>query len=132
MGPKMGLISVRSMKNKYDVVVIGSGFGGAITACRLAQAEHSVCILEKGKRWTKTEFPRSTGEVSNHAFWDEDDEEQGRGFIEYLPFKNMDVIQGIGVGGGSLHYFNVHIQPPDMIFNQSRWPVAITKESMQP
>ncbi|WP_284382859.1 GMC oxidoreductase [Litoribrevibacter albus] len=120
------------MKEEYDVVVIGSGFGGAITACRLAQAGNSVCILEKGRRWVKTEFPRSTGEVANHAFWDEKDKEEGRGFIEYLPFKNMDVIQGVGVGGGSLHYFNVHIQPPELIFDQARWPKAISKESLKP
>ncbi len=121
-----------SVKDEYDVVVIGSGFGGAITACRLAQSGQSVCILEKGRRWINTEFPRSTGEVANHAFWDEKDKQQGRGFVEYLPFKNMDVVQGVGVGGGSLHYFNVHIQPPEMIFDQQRWPAAISKESMKP
>ena len=120
------------MRPQYDVVVIGSGFGGAITACRLAQAGRSVCILEKGRRWEKTEFPRSTGEVANHAFWDEEDIEQGRGFVEYKVFKNMDVIQGVGVGGGSLHYFNVHIQPPEMIFNQDPWPESITLQNLQP
>ncbi|HZP02010.1 MAG TPA: FAD-dependent oxidoreductase, partial [Terriglobia bacterium] len=47
------------MKTEYDVVVIGSGFGGAITACRLAQAGRSVCVLERGRRWAKDDFPRS-------------------------------------------------------------------------
>ncbi len=41
------------MKDTYDVVVIGSGFGGSILACRLAQAGRSVCVLERGKRWAK-------------------------------------------------------------------------------
>ena len=52
------------MKESYDVVVIGSRFGGAITACRLSQAGRSVCILERGKQWDKTDFPRSPAEVS--------------------------------------------------------------------
>ena len=52
------------MKEVYDVVVIGSGFGGAINACRLAQAGRSVCILERGKRWGKKDFPRTTGQVA--------------------------------------------------------------------
>src|SRR6185437_15956516 len=94
-----------AMKPKYDVVVVGSGFGGAITACRLAQAGRSVCLLERGKRWNRMDFPRSPGEVS-HSFWHEG---KSHGFLEYKCFRRVDVIQGCGVGGGSLHYFNVHL-----------------------
>ena len=78
------------MKDAYDVVVIGSGFGGAITACRLAQAGRSVCILERGKRWDKVDFPRSIGQVSK-AWWSKN---ENYGFLEYRPFKRIDVIQG--------------------------------------
>jgi cholesterol oxidase len=117
------------MKQSYDVVVIGSGFGGAITACRLAQAGYSVCILEKGRRWQKTDFPRSVGEVAAKAFWQE---QQRQGFIDYQPFACIDVIQGCGVGGGSLHYFNVHKQPPATIFEQPRWPKSITLQQLAP
>jgi cholesterol oxidase len=117
------------MKQSYDIVVIGSGFGGAITACRLAQAGYSVCILEKGRRWPKTDFPRSVGEVAARAFWEE---EQRQGFIDYRPFRRIDVIQGCGVGGGSLHYFNVHKQPPASIFEQPRWPKSITLQQLAP
>lgn len=117
------------MKNSYDAVVIGSGFGGAITACRLAQAGYSVCILEKGRRWLKTDFPRSPVEVLNRALWQE---RQRQGFIEYLSFPRMDVVQGCGVGGGSLHYFNVCRQPPAAIFEQPRWPKSITLQSLAP
>ena len=49
------------MRPAYDVVVVGSGFGGSITACRLAQVGRSVCVLERGKPWDKTDFPRSPG-----------------------------------------------------------------------
>jgi len=94
------------MRNSYDVVVVGSGFGGAITGCRLAQAGRSVSILERGRRWDKSEFPRSPAEVSK-SFWKKG---ESFGFLEYKAFRRVDVIQGCGVGGGSLHYFNVHLR----------------------
>ncbi|MFE8072697.1 GMC oxidoreductase [Marinobacteraceae bacterium S3BR75-40.1] len=121
------------MQPTYDVVVIGSGFGGAITACRLAQAGRSVCILEKGQRWPREQFPRSPGELATTGLWRENHNGYpGRGFIEYRTFRRMDVVQGVGVGGGSLHYFNVHIQPPAFIFRTPVWPEAITLERLQP
>ncbi len=121
------------MKAVYDAIVIGSGFGGAITACRLSQAGRSVCILEKGRHWQRHDFPRATGEVARSAVWNKS--AQGgpdQGFIEYVPFKRMDVIQGVGVGGGSLHYFNVHLRPPPTIFNSSRWPANINLKTLTP
>ena len=117
-----------TMRASYDVVVVGSGFGGAIAACRLAQAGRSVCILERGKRWDKTEFPRSPGEVSK-CFWRAN---ASFGFLEYKTFKRIDVIQGCGVGGGSLHYFNVHLRAAKEIFSQGAWPAKVTRPTLDP
>ena len=118
------------MARRVDAVVIGSGFGGSILACRLAQAGRSVCVLERGRRWAATDFPRSPSQVVREAFWDV---EKGRfGLLDYRVFKQMHVIQASGVGGGSLHYFNVHIQPPGSIFEDERWPRAITREVLEP
>lgn len=116
------------MKAVYDVVVVGSGFGGAVTACRLAQAGRSVCVFERGRRWGKDDFPRSPGQVSK-AFWREN---EGLGFLEYRAFKRIDVIQGCGVGGGSLHYFNVHLRTPPTIFDSTPWPNEVTREALDP
>ena len=116
------------MESSYDVVVVGSGFGGAITGTRLAQAGRSVCILERGKRWTKSEFPRSPGEVSR-SFWNEN---KSPGFLEYKTFKHIDVLQGCGVGGGSLHYFNVHLRTPGEIFSCPSWPRQVTRAVLDP
>lgn len=116
------------MKERYDVVVIGSGFGGAIMASRLAQGGMSVAILERGRRWPKKDFPRTTGQVGE-SFWARGTH---HGFLEYRTFKRMDVIQGVGVGGGSLHYFNVQLRPPPAIFHGERWPERITRETMDP
>jgi cholesterol oxidase len=116
--------------NRYDCVVIGSGFGGSITACRLAQAGDSVCVLERGRRWPRTGFPRTPVQVAGEAFWDL--AARRFGLIEYSVFDRMHVIHGSGVGGGSLHYFNVHIRPPASIFDDPRWPAGIDLESLDP
>jgi len=104
--------------------------GGSIVGCRLAQAGKEVCILERGRRWSATGFPRSPSQVARDGFWDVTD---GRfGVIEYRAFPRMHVIQGSGVGGGSLHYFNVHIRPPASVFDDPRWPDEVTFERLEP
>src|SRR4051794_30840381 len=113
----------------YDVVVIGSGFGGAVVACRLAQAGRSVAVLERGRRWDRSEFPRAIGQLADGAFWEEG---RSHGFLEYAAFRKVDVIQGAGVGGGSLHYFNVNIPADPSIFADRRWPAAITRATLDP
>jgi cholesterol oxidase len=114
------------MQGVYDVVVIGSGFGGAITACRLAQASHSVRVLERGRRWGKADFPRTIGQL-RRAFWNKED----RGFLDYRSFQHIDVLQASGVGGGSLVYFNVQIEAPERVF-QHGWPMPITRQTLTP
>ncbi len=118
------------MNKFYNAVVIGSGFGGAITACRLAQAGQSVCLIEQGRRWGKDDFPRSPYEIASRAFWH--DGQQTPGFLEYRSFPQMDVIHGCGVGGGSLHYFNVNKRPPAAIFHDPRWPKNTTLHRLEP
>jgi cholesterol oxidase len=118
------------LKARYDVVVIGSGFGGSITACRLAQAGRRVCVLERGRRWSNVDFPRSPSQIASNAFWDPAGGHFG--LLEYLVFPRMHVIQGSGVGGGSLHYFNVHLPPPAAIFEDIRWPSAIDLATLDP
>jgi len=115
------------MKEAYDVVIIGSGFGGAITGCRLAEAGHTVCILERGKRWEKTEFPRSASDMRS-LFWTP---ANPKGLIDYGTFRGIDVIRGTGVGGGSLVYFNVHLEPPTRIFEKG-WAEDINRPALDP
>jgi len=115
------------MKEIYDVVVIGSGFGGAINACRLAEAGHSVCILERGKRWGRKDFPRTIGQVSR-SFWNDKD----YGLLDYRIFQKIDVIQASGVGGGSLVYFNVHERALPEIFELPGWPAGIKRDTLDP
>ncbi|MDC0664123.1 GMC oxidoreductase [Marinobacter sp. SS21] len=120
------------MDKDYDVLVIGSGFGGAITACRLAQAGRSVCLLEKGRRWDRLDFPRAPGQVAERTIRSTGPHGPGDGFIEYHSFRTMDVVQGCGVGGGSLHYFNVHLRPPPFIFDRPGWPRRLDAQRLRP
>lgn len=115
-------------RSRYDTVVIGSGFGGAVVAARLAQAGRSVCLLEQGRRWSAGDFPRTFGQ-SVGAVWDGD---TGFGFLQYRVFARQDVLSGVGVGGGSLVYFNVQLRAPDAIFDRPEWPRAVTGPALAP
>ncbi|MBC8236193.1 GMC family oxidoreductase [bacterium] len=112
------------MKDAYEVVIIGSGFGGAITGCRLAEAGYSVCILERGKHYKKGEFPRKFDD-SRDWFWNS--KLDFNGFIDFRFDKDIAVLLSSGVGGGSLIYANVHIRAPENIFKQG-WPRDINRD----
>jgi len=88
----------------FDAVVVGSGFGGSVTAYRLAEAGHSVCLLERGKPFPPNSFPRSPLGMKSQ-FWDPS--EGLHGMFNLWSFENIDAICASGLGGGSLIYANV-------------------------
>ena len=110
----------------FDVIVIGSGFGGAITGCRLAQKGQKVLILERGKEWDKGSYPRAP---EDEWIWSQVSPEHHHGWMDLRIFKGMSVIQGAGVGGGSLIYANISRVPPEIVF-ETGWPTEITLKSM--
>lgn len=112
----------------YDVIVIGSGFGGAITACRLAEGGYKVLILERGRRWDKSNYPRKP---EDPWIWSNDNPEKENGWLEMHVFHHMAVAQGAGVGGGSLIYANISCEAPKTVFNQG-WPKEITYDELKP
>lgn len=120
---------------KYDVIVIGSGFGGAITACRLAEAGYKVLILERGRRWdskpgeNKTPYPRTP---EDPWIWNHDCPERENGWIDLRFFPHMSVAQGAAVGGGSLIYANISCEAPAHVFEESTWPEEITYAELKP
>lgn len=116
------------MVNRFDTIVIGSGFGGAITACRLAERGAKVLVLERGRRWLPEEYPRKIGDA---WFYDPDEPHRQNGWIDLRVFRNMVVAQGAGVGGGSLIYANVFVEAKPESF-QEGWPPEITYEELKP
>jgi cholesterol oxidase len=112
----------------YDVIVIGSGFGGAITSCRLAEAGYRVLVLERGRRWDKATYPRRPGDM---WLWDGSCPEKENGWLELRVFPHMAVAQGAAVGGGSLIYANISCEAPPRTFDVG-WPKEITFADLKP
>jgi cholesterol oxidase len=112
----------------FDAIVIGSGFGGAITACRLAENGYKVLVLERGRRWDVTTFPR---EPTDPWVWDDADPIRRNGWFDFRVFPNMTVVQGAGVGGGSLVYANISIEAKPSTFTKG-WPAEITFAELKP
>ena len=114
----------------WDAIVIGSGFGGAVSACRLAQAGMKVLVLERGRRWHHKQYPRS---LDDAWWWDHANPERvnGDGWVDLRVFPHIAVAQGAGVGGGSLIYANISVNAPEAAFD-SGWPAAISYASMVP
>ncbi|MDX1812251.1 MAG: NAD(P)-binding protein, partial [Gammaproteobacteria bacterium] len=112
----------------YDVIIIGSGFGGSVTACRLAQKGYSVCVLERGHRWQPKDYPR---EPSDRWWWNGECPEKENGWIDLQFYDDMAVAAGCGVGGGSLIYANVVIDAEPFVFEDG-WPAEISYEELKP
>ena len=106
----------------FEVVVIGSGFGGAVTACRAAEAGRKVLVLERGKLYRPGEFPRSPLEMSTN-FWDTS--EGMFGLFQIWSFHRLDAVVASGVGGGSLISANVMLPMPQKWFSAvaEEWPL---------
>lgn len=116
------------MAQPYDAIVIGSGFGGAVAACRLAQAGHRVLVLERGRRWQVEEYPRKP---SDAWCYDPTTPETKNGWLDLRIFGDMIVAQGAGVGGGSLIYANISVDAPPEIFAHG-WPPELTYQELAP
>lgn len=111
-----------------DVIIVGSGFGGAVLACRLAVAGCSVLVLERGRRWKVEDYPRSADDA---WVYDVDEPHRQNGWIDLRMLDDMWVAQGAGVGGGSLIYANVSIEArPETL--DSGWPAPISAETLAP
>jgi cholesterol oxidase len=102
----------------YDWVVIGSGFGGSVSALRLSEKGYKVAVLECGRRFEDKDFPKSTWDLRRY-FWAP---RLGlRGIFRLSPMKDVAILSGSGVGGGSLGYANTLYVPPSKFFKDPQW-----------
>jgi cholesterol oxidase len=111
-----------------DAIVIGSGFGGAPVAARLAMANYRVVVLERGREWTVDDYPR---DLDDPWIWDDTKPERRNGWFDFRLFPNMAVVQGAGVGGGSLVYANVSVDAKPDTFDAG-WPPEISYAALRP
>ncbi len=102
----------------YDIVIVGSGFGGSVSALRLAEKGYRVGVLEAGRRFTPDTLPKTSWDVRNFLWAPR----LGmRGIQRITLLKDIVVLSAAGVGGGSLVYANTLYQPPASFFADPRW-----------
>jgi cholesterol oxidase len=113
----------------YDYIVIGSGFGGSVSALRLSEKGYTVAVLEKGKRWQKEDFPKTNWNTRKYMWLPQ----LGcYGYQMLTQLKHVLIFHGGGVGGGSLVYANQQLIPPDEVFERPEWGIPDCKATMMP
>ena len=102
----------------YDWLVVGSGFGGSVASLRLAEKGYRVGLIEAGRRIADTDMPRSTWDLKRY-FWAP---RLGmRGIFRLTVFRDVAVVSGSGVGGGSLGYANTLYRAPERFYEDPQW-----------
>jgi cholesterol oxidase len=103
---------------EYDFIVIGSGFGGSVSALRLAEKGYTVCILERGKRFKDSDFPKTNWNLRRYLWMPK---LKFFGIQNISLFRNIMIFSGVGVGGGSLVYANTLLEPGDDFYEAPIW-----------
>jgi len=103
---------------KYDYIIIGSGFGGSVSALRLAEKGYKVLVIEKGKWYRTEDFPKTNWSLSKWLWlpslrW--------FGIMKITLFRHVGIVSGTGVGGGSLVYANTLPIPKNAFFQSGSW-----------
>jgi cholesterol oxidase len=106
------------MSRTFDFVIIGSGFGGSVSALRLAEKGYSVAVLEAGKRYTAADFPETNWETKKFLWAPK---LKHYGIMRITPMRHVAILSGAGVGGGSLVYANTLLVPPKDVFTSEAW-----------
>jgi cholesterol oxidase len=123
--------SITKIKPEFDVVVVGSGYGGAIAASRMARTGKSVCLLERGKEFRPGEYPDTEEEALTEVQVDLPGKRIGSpdALYDFRVNKDMNVLQGCGLGGTSLINANVSLVPEERVFADERWPQALREDT---
>ncbi len=113
----------------YDYIVVGSGFGGSVSALRLAEKGYSVAVIEKGRRYCTEDFPKTNWHLRKYLWMPM----FGLYGIQMLTLlREVLILHGGGVGGGSLVYANQLLVPPDEVFQKPEWGPGDWKTKLAP
>lgn len=125
-------LPLSALKERYDVVVVGSGYGGGVTASRLARAGKRVAVLERGREILTGEFPQKFSELKNEF------QVRGKSFrtgsdqaiYDVRLGTDMHVLVACGLGGGSLVNAGVSLIPDSRVFTDDAWPGQIAQDGL--
>ncbi|MEY4989142.1 MAG: hypothetical protein RI933_775 [Actinomycetota bacterium] len=113
--------------HSFDVAVIGSGFGGSVAALRLVEKGYRVLVIEAGARFEEHEFAKNSFDLKRFLFFPK----LGLTGIQRIDLlKNVLVLSGAGVGGGSLVYANTLYRPPKTFYQTGSWSKIANWESL--
>jgi len=102
----------------FDFIVIGSGFGGSVSALRLAEKGYRVAVMEMGRRWTPDNLPRTSWSIHR---WIWRPNLGLRGFFNIQFFRHATIFHGCAVGGGSITYACTLLPPPEKVWEAGSW-----------
>jgi len=105
-------------EDHYDWIIIGSGFGGSVSALRLAEKGYRVLVIEKGRRFAPEDFPKSNWDLRR---WMWMPAAGLRGIFQMTFLEHVTILHGVGVGGGSLVYANTLPTPKASFFDAASW-----------
>ena len=117
------------MQYDYDYIIIGSGFGGSVSALRLTEKGYKVLVIEKGKRWEPQQFPETNWKIHRWLWLPLF---RFRGIFKITIMRHVGILSGVGVGGGSLTYCNTLPRPRELFFQSGSWAgIADWKEELE-
>jgi cholesterol oxidase len=118
------------MQYDYDYIIIGSGFGGSVSALRLTEKGYRVLVIEKGRRWEPEAFPETNWNLRRWLWLPMF---RFRGIFKMTIMRHVGILSGVGVGGGSLMYANTLPRPRETFFNSGSWSgLADWKKELEP
>jgi cholesterol oxidase len=123
------MLGDKTLKYDFDYLVVGSGFGGSVSAHRLTEKGYSVAVIESGRRWDPDNLPKNTWHIKNWLWnpllgW--------RGFFRISWFRHVMVLHGNAVGGGSITYANTLLVPKNSVWREGSWAGLEDWESVMP
>jgi cholesterol oxidase len=120
------------IKRAYDVVVVGSGYGGGVAASRLSRAGQRVCVIEKGKEFLTGAFPSRLPELRRELQLNGGKMRSGSrtGLFDFRLGADIHVLVGCGLGGGSLINAGVALRPEPLVFADTAWPDEVTGDGL--
>ena len=118
MGYGNGMAELGKKAPHYDAIVVGSGFGGSVSAMRLAEKGYRVLVLEQGRRFGQNDFARTNWDLKRYLWAPI---LRCFGIQSFTLFRNVMILHGSGVGGGSLVYANTLYEAPDAFYRNGAW-----------